>query len=1326
MNLFKSVKNMKGASGAIKAGMIILALAFIVASVSYIIPAFAATHDSHVFLNTTIVKGGLNYGFKLTVYNDGGANISEFRIYNNTAELNGGLSPFTNLVCYPVDNWYGPFYIPSSTGDYCQYTAKTSAYHILPGQNENFTFNADAPIDDCWRTWHFETRDPSGFYRPIYTQVAVDALKPITTKSFIGPNKTDQNGVEWIDGVTLINLTAIDQQPHPSNVSKTYYKNILYDGETPCWSQSACNELKLLSEQYGGEWKTYIEPFPKEEESCHVLWYYSVDNVANVEDMKVNCFFVDLTKPEIEKVVGDNKIEGDHNPVHWWITQNTPITLKCQDVGPHPSNGVTIYWKYTVDGGLPIEGSHKGESYDLYFKEDSVHVLEFWCKDAVEKESVHDIETFKVDTEEPKITKTLKGPWVGDCLPRPGTDDKCYIKDWTRTEGTTIHVEVVDPDPTGMGCNINEIECKWGYYLDGEWHDGQSELTPPFDIKFYEDSTHELHIKCIDKLGNEVEDVETFLVDSTPPETTKVYGDPTYVEGDYRWITSDTPITLTAKDEKVGVSKLYWRNTLLKGVSDYDCIEKCNFDGDGDWNTVDGDHVTIYKKEESCHLIEFQSEDKLGNIEDIKKQCVFVDNSVPEPHKDVGEPKKEAEGEFGYWVTTSTPITLDCDDTWDGDAAHPVDHEKVWWRFSTLVDDKWVKGDWQSSTKLPVIVHFKEDSYHDLEYFCEDKLGNAGESDTEYFIVEGQPPVTTKSYEGPFYMDKETGAEWIDTATLVRLDATDPEPHPSGVKATWYDIIPADDYYCQSEENCEEWGIGTKWTLYEKPFPITEESCHIIEFYSEDNLGNQEDVKWQCVFVDKTPPVIEKKYGEPHYPIELGDYPHWINSSTPIEITANDPEPHPSGLKSLEYRVTLIKDNEVCKDEKLCEDALGEGDWLPVPKGPVFINKESCHLIEIKAVDNVDKTSTHKQCVYVENTPPKVTKTISDPKEQWEGDNIFYPDLTERCRSTIECWKITLGNTLDITCTDPEPHPVDNNKMCFQIELDGTDPEDDRTEKYCNAYGGVFEDGWCCKDEGILDFQFLEESQHDLKVKCVDALGNEGKIDEEKFKVEGCTDELCLFKKWNLISVPFTLLNDDPEAVFGEIKDKIVGVWTYDNGVWYVWTPDDGPDTLTNIKPGYGYWVLAKEDVCIEIAGSLYAAVEVPPARELEGGWNLIGYYGNTMMQDSVTFGVDGAGRCIIPSKYVYCALNSLVNTFRGFPRWSSLVSYNNMGDDSAFRGLNACCEYVEGEGVWCPESMDPGKGYWVFMLDENGDYAPADNCIWDEDLHCVGMPRLG
>ena len=225
-----------------------------------------------------------------------------------------------------------------------------------------------------------------------------------------------------------------------------------------------------------------------------------------------------------------------------------------------------------------------------------------------------------------------------------------------------------------------------------------------------------------------------------------------------------------------------------------------------------------------------------------------------------------------------------------------------------------------------------------------------------------------------------------------------------------------------------------------------------------------------------------------------------------------------------------------------------------------------------------------------------------------------------------------------------------------------------------------------------------------------------GKIDEEKFKVEGIKFKLHLYKKWNLISVPFRLWNNNITEVFKDVKGVIKSVWTYNGTHWFVWTPDDAPDGLKTIEPGWGYWVLTTDDVELTLGGSLLAPPPAtPPSRNLIKGWNLIGYYGATSMNHHCGDWWDDWWY----EQPVYCALNSLVDTQEGFPRWSSLWTYYNEDGHGYWYGLNACCKSVHGWYTWCLDYMEAGQGYWIEMDVEDG-YAPATNCIWNENLRCV------
>ncbi len=242
---------------------------------------------------------------------------------------------------------------------------------------------------------------------------------------------------------------------------------------------------------------------------------------------------------------------------------------------------------------------------------------------------------------------------------------------------------------------------------------------------------------------------------------------------------------------------------------------------------------------------------------------------------------------------------------------------------------------------------------------------------------------------------------------------------------------------------------------------------------------------------------------------------------------------------------------------------------------------------------------------------------------------------------------------------------------------------------------------------------FPEECNHTLEAYCISECG-ESEKDIEYFKVEGTVFEIPLYKKWNLISVPFVLLNNNPNEVFKDIKDDIISVWTYDKGIWYFWTPEDTPKNLEKIIPGWGYWVLTNNDTLLVIGGGLFSPSITPPDKEITNGWNLIGYYGTefygTNWEEKNLDSYDSCGFYHKYGNYAYCKLNSLIDTQKGFPRWSSLVGYDNCGNHTTYWvELNIC------------DNMHAGKGYWIEM-DVEDLYVPATVCAWNDEFDCSSL----
>lgn len=1592
----------------------------------------------------------------------------------------------------------------------------------------------------------------------------VDDTPPETTKNYGEPHFPEpiieDQYPHWITNSTPVALDAVDGGDICAiGVEETWYRNIYYG---PGELNQYCEDYANCMEWEGGEgeWTLYEdEPFYKEEQSCHIIEYYSVDELGNTEDVKWQCVFVDNSEPVGEKEIGEPKIPlygerdpeeysaiydlvpymedfptgtveetwdgekamwdieidgdythtefqlviansddgetqflvawgsdngyagpfykpvgpggcwsgaewqelpdgfvvtgspGDENfhieipmgylndgdyywAVHagarnsgntkfakypedwnkwqctgryegsliedWWVQDHvTEIGLTCTDQEPHPVDHEEVCFRVSFDVEPWLtefycnmyQGTMQGPEEDdwccidspftIIFQEDSLHDLEYYCRDALGNDNEIDLEYFRVDSLPPIINKTLEGPQYGQCPPEePG--DECWIKDWDCGEdGTTIHIEAYDNDT--YGCAADDLTCSWWYLLDGEPMQGETDLGTSFDIKFYEDTEHELHVECCDALGNCEEDVETFYLDSQPPETAKWYngslhcGDPCEAP---EWITSQTFVNLDAYDHPantscaVGVYKTFWKNILLESEEDWDyCYsqEICDqwnpaepmdpMNPEGDWNEY---LQPFTKPEESCHIIEYYSTDELGNFEDIKWQCVFVDNTPPERNKTVGEPKincsEEPEGPLGnggnpcdyltqgegqcayvdsaslppyaydtlvaqgadsqfldegcgyllilssgdpleqsstistdmnnpgcglnpdgnqtydcvilenfvpgtdsvvlavssewpeylgspftdwmqiftsnvsvdisindwngtaeiipygpddsgtktlaivgsqssvnlraadsgdyiydtalivaplacfeeinetllcgngeldpgeecddgnqengdgcsslclleeggeepmecWWVRDHvTEVTLDCEDQGD----HPVYNEEACFQitwdedpYGNITDEYCLmyQGTMEEGwccLPAPRTIIFEEDSEHELEFYCRDVLGNMEpDTDLELFKVDSVAPVTNKTYHGAYYLNEQTGAEYLDTNSWITLDAEDGGPICAvGVEETyWQNIVYEEEedwYYCQSPENCEEWDTEELdpegWEVYEGEIHKDEESCHVFAFYSEDRLGNTEDVQWQCFFVDKTAPYIYKTYGQPIFP-DQEVHPAWINDDTPVYVEVRDDvQPHPSGVSEVKYRYGLVAD-EYCEYNEsgpYCEDAEIETQWTDGSESFNFtIGEESCHLIEIYAEDNVEKNRTHKQCVYVDTSAPEPNKTVGEPKDEWDGSDAYYYNISDLCwndpeNPDLECWKVTLLTPIELECTDlDQPHPVPEKEVCFKVEWD----LDDVTEMYCSQYveGGTYDkygDGYCCMESG--DFYFHEETEHKLEYYCLDVLGNKGEtVDVEMFKVTGTTFNITINKKWNLISVPFVMLDNSIDEAFENIGEDINAVWTYDafEDEWYVYTPGPAPDTLDEMDPGWGYWVHSDKDTVLQIGGSLFMPGQTPPDKYVKHGWNLIGYYGNEDHWENEIMEYDGPDR---EGEYAYCALFSLGEDYLD-KGWSSLLTYWEPWNPNQWDEY----DYFD--------QLDPGAGYWIFAT-EDGIYAYTTNCPLD------------
>ncbi len=181
---------------------------------------------------------------------------------------------------------------------------------------------------------------------------------------------------------------------------------------------------------------------------------------------------------------------------------------------------------------------------------------------------------------------------------------------------------------------------------------------------------------------------------------------------------------------------------------------------------------------------------------------------------------------------------------------------------------------------------------------------------------------------------------------------------------------------------------------------------------------------------------------------------------------------------------------------------------------------------------------------------------------------------------------------------------------------------------------------------------------------------------------------------WNLISTPTALYDDDIEDVLHHllVLNKVGVVYSYDKcggcGGWKMFDPGAGPDSLTTIEPGKGYWIWMNGEATGQLPLTFWGTWKqvgnnLPQSISVFKGWNLLGYV--------------QWGRPTAPFFAPSLAGDYLANIMTPIPGVGggvqALVKYN------ALTGLYEAAQY------WDP--MELGKGYWM-ATDTDGTIYPA------------------
>jgi hypothetical protein len=163
-----------------------------------------------------------------------------------------------------------------------------------------------------------------------------------------------------------------------------------------------------------------------------------------------------------------------------------------------------------------------------------------------------------------------------------------------------------------------------------------------------------------------------------------------------------------------------------------------------------------------------------------------------------------------------------------------------------------------------------------VDYY--DNMTESNETNNNYTwtfnVVPG--PVTSLVIGQPNYI---AATAYVRSSTPLDLSALDQSS--SGINHTWYRID------------------NVTWIEHSFSFFLSGEGNHYVEYYSEDNVGNVEDISWRVLRVDNTPPATTLSIGDPKYLVG-GNF---TKSSTPLTLHADDGGLMPVGTNSTFYRL---------------------------------------------------------------------------------------------------------------------------------------------------------------------------------------------------------------------------------------------------------------------------------------------------------------------------------------------------------------------------------------------------------------------------------------
>jgi hypothetical protein len=439
-----------------------------------------------------------------------------------------------------------------------------------------------------------------------------------------------------------------------------------------------------------------------------------------------------------------------------------------------------------------------------------------------------------------------------------------------------------------------------------------------WDTTIASDGGHTIFARAFN--GTDYSDVEsiTLYVDNTKPTTTLSVGSPSYFNGSWWFAVLTTPFTLNGNDAGGSGIANNWYRILYESTQVVP------------WTTGSSFMLSWGAGE---YVVQYYSEDNMGNIEDFKTVEVLVDLDPPQTALTVTEPKYRGSPTDNWNVSIFTTFDL-----------NPASDE-------TGIAYKWYKIDGQYfEGETFDLLGFSENWYY-IEWGSCDHLGHNETGNSDWVFLDRSPPTLSVIEGTPSF--REYLFNWLNVTneTSFSIDSSD---SISGVDFDWY-IIDGDFY------------TGSVFTLngYEN-------GTYSIQFGAQDNVANNKSLGPYIYNLDLDPPTTVLEIGKPSYRESPGDL--WtVSKTTDFDLWPTDKF---SGVQLTWYEI----------DGNYHEGSYNEHIRFDL----ATLSSDGPHIIEWASRDNLSQEEYPSSItVILDSQGPVTGLTVGEPRYR-NGDQDIW------------------------------------------------------------------------------------------------------------------------------------------------------------------------------------------------------------------------------------------------------------------------------------------------------------------------------------------------